>query len=182
MDWDDAPFPDVVIARRMDGPPEPGFDCGRAEQTAFLYERAYAEQEAQLSVTYMYYVKGILAAYATICMDALPLGPRERGRTVRYREVGALKLGQLGVARSFQKMGVGKIIVADVIARAEDEAWRVGCRYVTLDAQPELVEWYQKQGFKRNAFRQEMRVQDALAHGRNPDSIAVSMRFDLRER
>lgn len=182
MDWDDAQPRVQVVARRMDGPPAPGFDCGRKEQTAFLYERAYGDQQAGVSVTYLYYVKGILAAYATICMDALPLGPDERDRTVRYQEVGSLKLAQLGVTRSFQRMGVGKLVVADVLDRAKDEAWRVGCRYVTLDAHPDLVGWYEAQGFKRNRLRQQRRVQDAVAHGRDPATIAVSMRFDLRER
>jgi ribosomal protein S18 acetylase RimI-like enzyme len=170
-----------VVVRRMDGPPEPGFDCGRTEQTTFLYERAHADQLAKLSVTYLYYVKGILAAYATICMDALPLGPRERDRTVRYREASACKLAQLGVALPFQGMGLGRHVVSDVIGLAQDETERVGCRFVTLDAQPDLVGWYEAMGFRRNRLRQEQRIRDALAHGRAPSSIPVSMRFDLRE-
>ena len=46
------------------------FDCGRAEQTTFFHESAYEDQLALLSVTYRYYVRGMLAAFATVCMDA----------------------------------------------------------------------------------------------------------------
>ena len=63
--------PDEVVVLRLDGAPEDGFDCGRAEQTDFFYERAYEEQLARLSVTYRYYARGILAAFATVCMNAL---------------------------------------------------------------------------------------------------------------
>ncbi|HET7462439.1 MAG TPA: hypothetical protein VFJ82_14395 [Longimicrobium sp.] len=169
-----------MAVHRMEGPPEPGFDCGREEQTAFLYERAYADQLALLSVTYLYYVKGILAAFATVCMDAVPLGPRERDRTIPYQEVSACKLAQLGVALPFQGMGLGRLVVADVVSRAQDETGRIGCRFVSLDAQPDLVGWYEARGFVRNTLRQARREQEALARGRDPSRIAVSMRFDLR--
>lgn len=172
---------DDVVIQVLRGPPEAGFDCGRDDQTRFLYERAWADQQAQLSVTYLYYVKGILAAYATVCMDALPLGRKERGLAVRYQEVAALKLAQLGVHLGFQGAGIGRRVVADVIGFARDEASRVGCRYVTLDSQPELVRWYEERGFKRNELRQEKRVLDAVRHRREPAQIAVSMRFDLRD-
>jgi GNAT superfamily N-acetyltransferase len=163
------------------GPPEAGFDCGREDQNRFLYKRAWPDQQAQLSVTYLYYVKGIIAAYASVCMDALPLGRGERGRAVRYHDVASLKLVQLGVNLPFQSAGLGKFVVADVIVLARNQATRVGCRYVTLDAQPDLVRWYEDQGFKRNVLRQDQRIRDAIEHGRDAERIAVSMRFDLRE-
>ena len=174
-------FPtDEIVVRTLDGPVEAGFDCGREEQNRFLYERAWLDQEAQVSVTYLHYVQGILAAYATVCMDALPLGRREREPGVLYQDIGALKLAQLGVHLSFQGAGLGRLVVADVIALARDEAPRVGCRYVTLDAQPDLVPWYERRGFRRNLLRQDQRILDAVKHGRDAERIAVSMRFDLR--
>lgn len=163
----------------MAAPPELGFDCGRAEQNAFLYERAWSDQEAQLSVTYLYYAHGILAAYATVCMDAVPLGPRERDRSVPYQETAACKLAQLAVSLPFQGIGLGKYVVGDIISRAQDEAKRIGCRFLTLDAQPDLVSWYADQGFVQNKLRQDRRIQEAIARGRDPSTIAVSMRFDL---
>jgi GNAT superfamily N-acetyltransferase len=171
---------DELMVRTLDGPAEAGFDCGREEQNRFLYERAWPDQEAQVSVTYVYYVTGILAAYATVCMDALPLGRHERGAGVVYQEVAALKLAQLGVHLPFQGAGLGRLVVTDVVGLARDEATRVGCRFVTLDAQPDLVPWYERHGFRRNILRQDQRTLDAVKHGRDAERIAVSMRFDLR--
>ena len=168
-----------VVVFRLDGPPEYGFDCGRAEQTAFYYGRAWDGQFARLSVTYRYFVRGVMAAFATVCMDSLPLSRRERGPDIPFQEVAALKLAQLGVALPFQRMGIGKIVVADVIRMARREADYIGCRYVTLDAQRDLVDWYEHQGFGHNKLRQERREQDAVAHGRDATAVAVSMRYDL---
>lgn len=168
-----------MVVSLLDGQPEPGFDCSRLEQTAFFYDWAHADHEAMLSATYRYYVSGIQAAYATVCMDALPLDRSERDGGVRFQEVSALKLAQLGVDHSFQGMGLGSLVLADVVGFARNVAEYIGCRYVTLDAQPDLVGWYQRFGFKRNNLRQKRRMEDARTHGRDPDSITVSMRYNL---
>lgn len=57
---------------------------------------------------------------------------------------------------------------------------RLGYRYVTVDAKPDLVAWYEGQGFVRNPAHQEERIQKAVTNRRDPDLIPVSMRFDLR--
>ena len=173
--------PHEVVVRVLGEPPKAGFDCGREEQTRFLRERAWADQQAQLSVTYCYYLDEMLAAYAAVCMDAIALGKKERESDVRYSQVGAVKLAQLGVSMPFQHRGIGRRLLADVIGLARKVASEIGCRYVTLDAQPDLVAWYERRGFKPNYLRQTERILDALTHGREPERIAVSMRFDLRE-
>jgi ribosomal protein S18 acetylase RimI-like enzyme len=177
---DDISLEDVVI-RLLDGPPEAGFDCGREDQNRFLYERAWEDQQEKVSTTYLYHVNGMIAGYATVCMDALPLGTRERSLRIRYKEVGALKLAQLGVDIRFQGRGLGALIVADVIGLAREISVRIGCRYVTLDAHPEVVDWYEKAlEFKRNKLRQKLRLLEASGR-RDPSTLAISMRFDIRE-
>jgi GNAT superfamily N-acetyltransferase len=165
--------------RRLDGDPSPGFDCGRESQTRFLYDYAWHDQRQRVSTTYLYHVLELLAAYATVCMDAISLGRRERPSAIRYQEIGALKLAQLGVDRMFQGRGYGALAVADTIALAVELSQRAGCRYVTVDAKPDLIGWYQSLGFEINQLKQKQRI--AAVGDRNPDEIPVSMRFDLRE-
>ena len=170
---------DGLSVRKLEGVPPSGFDCGREIQTRFLYEYAWHDQRQRVSTTYLYHVAELLAAYATVCMDAISLGRRERPSTIRYQEISALKLAQLGVDRLFQGRGFGAMAVAGVIALAIELSQRAGCRYVTLDAKPHLVEWYQSLGFEINQLKQKQRIE--AAGTRNPDEIPVSMRFDLRE-
>lgn len=172
----DAPFTD----RRLDGHPPFGFDCGRPEQNAFLYDYAWSDQQDFLSTTYLFFRGGMLAAYATMLMDLLPLGPDERG-DIRYSRISALKLGQLGVDRRFQGLGIGREVVGYTVELAREVGQRVACRYLTLDAQPDLVGWYEALGFVRNRVRQEERIADAIRHRRDPERVPVSMRFDMRQ-
>ncbi|HET7232428.1 MAG TPA: GNAT family N-acetyltransferase [Longimicrobium sp.] len=157
------------------------FDCGRDEQNQHLHERAFHDQEQQLSMTYLLQQDGLTAGYVTVCMDALPLTRAERGPEIRYQHVGALKLAQLGIDTRYQGRGFGTTAVRTVVRLAQRVGDIAGCRYITVDAQPDLVEWYANQGFKRNELRQSQRIAEAVRYGRDPSRIPVSMRFDIRD-
>jgi GNAT superfamily N-acetyltransferase len=174
---------DELQMRPLLGDPPHGFDCGSAEQNAFLYERAWNDARCGITVTHLLYVKGMLAAYVTVMADRIKLGSRERPRGVVYGFAPAVKIAQLGVDRRFAGCGLGKLLVAYAVQMAVMFRRRIGCRYVTLDARTEeLVRWYEAQGFVRNKEEQKLRIVDAERRGRTPDGVPVSLRFDLRER
>lgn len=163
----------------LEGRPAPGFDCGGEEQNTFLYEHAWADQQAWVSTTYLFFVRHILAGFATVLLDSFVLGRKERPEGVRFRQVPAVQLGQLGVDRRFAGSGLGGIIVgfAGIVAREVGKT--VACRFLTVDARPDLVAWYERQGFQRNNTMQVQRIEDAARFGRKAEDVAVSMRFDL---
>jgi GNAT superfamily N-acetyltransferase len=170
---------DAFEVERLEGPPPSTFDCGREEQNRHLHDQAWHNQQKRLSTTSLLMVHGIAAAFVTVCMDALPLSRQERGTAIPYRWVSSLKLAQLGVDRRFQGVGLGRWAVSMVVELAYEIGESVGCRYVTLDAQPDLEAWYAAQGFVRNELHQQQRKDDAALHHRDPERIPVSMRFDL---
>lgn len=173
-------FANQVVVRRLDGEPPLDFDCGRVAQNQFLYNSAARDQGEWISCTYLHFLRGICVAYATVCMDSLPLGTREKPRSIRYKYIGALKLAQLGVDRRVQGRGLAREVIADVVALAQDAAVRIGCRYVSIDAQPDLVGWYERHGFVVNKLHQKEKL--AAAGGTiDPAHMTVSMRLDLRD-
>jgi GNAT superfamily N-acetyltransferase len=174
-------FADDLKVLKLAGPPFRSFDCGREEQNEFLHRHAWHDQQESVSTTYLFSVDGLPAAYASVCMDALPLARAERSPLIRFANIGAVKLAQLGVHRPFQGQGVGARAIGFVVHLARRASKRIACRYLTLDAQPDLVEWYGRLGFVPNQRRQEERMREAVRHGRDPSVIAVSMRYDLRE-
>ncbi|HEX6041198.1 GNAT family N-acetyltransferase [Longimicrobium sp.] len=131
-------------------------------------------------MTYLYYAKGVFAAFATACMTSFVLGTREKPRSIPYKVVSALLLAQLGVDRRFQGCGLGSELVADFNQFARELSASVGCRYVILDAQPDLVPWYEKQGFATNQAMQRQRIDAWTAENRDMATLSVSMRLDLR--
>ena len=86
-----------------------------------------------------------------------------------------------GVDRRFAGSGLGRYLLGYAVELATHFRGMIGCRYVTLDAQPHLLSWYESQGFKRNIEEQRYRRALAAARGRTGDDLAVSMRFDLRD-
>lgn len=166
---------------KLRDPVPPILDCGREEQNEHLRLRAWEDQEQRLSTTYLLDHFGEVAGYVTVCMDSLPLTRRERGFTIRYQNVSALKLAQLGIDLRFQGRGLGTRAVGIVTRLAQRVGEQVGCRYLTIDAQRDLVTWYEGIGFKPNELRQQQRIAEAIQHRREPEAIPVSMRLDLRE-
>lgn len=173
-----SPADEIVVHKLKDDPPG-DFDCGREAQNRFFHGRAHYDQQQWISCTYLHFHGGTCVAYATVCMDALALGTREKPTSIPYRFVGALKLAQLGVDQRFQGRGLGREVLADVVDLARGAAQRYGCRYVSLDAHPDLVGWYQKNGFVINKLAQIQR-REATAGKVDPSELAVSMRLDLR--
>lgn len=167
--------------RTLDGPPPSGFDCGADDQNSFFYDRAWRDTCRSISVTHVLYIKGILAGYVTLISDRISLGPKEKPKGVTYQFVPALKIAQLGVDRRFASRGLGKYLVGYSVATAMQWRGVIGCRYLTLDSQPDLVGWYEGQGMKRNKEEQKYREHVAREKGRSVEDLAISMRFDLRD-
>jgi GNAT superfamily N-acetyltransferase len=168
-------------AHVIDGQPPLGFDCGRDAQNSFLYARAWRDAKAGVSVTHLVFIKGLLAAYVTLMMDSVALGRDEKPKGVTWRLVPALKIAQLAVDRRFAGRGLGRFVVGYVAEYARTIRTLVGCRLVTLDAEPDLIGWYESLGFRANREEQAYRARFAAESGRDPALLPVSMRFDLRE-
>lgn len=175
MDWD----PNQVDILPLAEPPRAHFDCGADEQNRFLHERAWRDQRNGISITHLLDVDGAAAGYVALLNDRIRLGIRERPQGVTYQFVSGVKIAQLAVSTRFAGRGLGKFLVRYSVESARWVRRRIGCRYVTLDAQPHLVGWYEAQGFVRSIDEQAYRVRMAAERGRAAEGLPVSMRFDL---
>jgi GNAT superfamily N-acetyltransferase len=153
------------------------FDCERLEQNEFLNKYAADDQRISVSVTHILYFKEAPVGFITLIMDEIPLAKDERPQGSRFSRIPALKAAQLGIDKRFKRRGLGKILVAFAIRKAQQLSQEVGCRFVTLDAKPDLKGWYEQQGFIENKLDQKER-QDRRSNHRE---LAISMRFDIKE-
>lgn len=164
----------------LEGPAPYGFRCKREEQNSFFYERAWPEQQQGFSLTYLAHLSGIVVGYMTVAMDAIPLQTREKPHSsigiVRFP---ALKLAQLAVHVNWEGQGVGKHLVALAAGLGLDLRQRVGCRYLTVDAEPDLTDWYEKQEFRTNRLVQKELEERAAVRQVSVAELPRSMRLDL---
>ncbi len=147
------------------------FDCSNKEMNDFFKEDAYREQEKGLNNTYLLYYKGSLAAACSVCCDAISLNEDEKEEEdVPYTKVPAIKIARLARDLNFHGLGLGKFLVRYVKqhAYALHTDGNIGVRFITVDAYPDKVPYYQ------NAFGFIVNKSHRIKEGR-----PVSMRLDI---
>ena len=160
----------LLVARMDETDIEPleAFDCGDDEMNRFLKEECFEEQSLGLNSTYVLYYKGELAAFCSICADKISLSSDEQEQaSLPRKSAPAIKIARLGRSVSFRGHEFGRFMVEYVHFQVLTLRQAVGVRYLTLDAYPSRVAYYESLGFAQN-----------LAH-RNPKSHTVSMRKDI---
>ncbi|NTU71897.1 MAG: GNAT family N-acetyltransferase [Coriobacteriia bacterium] len=131
------------------------FDCGDSDLNEFLQCDALPYQEQHLAGTYLVFDGAQLVAYFSIAADAIKLELDEPPTACiekAIRTYPALKLARLGVHKEHQGRGIGNELVKVCVgvAIAMHQRLHVGCRFVTVDAYPDRVDWYLQRGFERN--------------------------------
>lgn len=132
------------------------FDCADADLNDFLRTDSQRYSAEYLSHTRIAVHNGVVVGYITLLADSIILKSSEKRHLFDFhRQVftfPALKIGRLGVHRARQRDGVGKSLLKyaiGVVVRLNQDM-NVGCRFITVDAYPKSVSWYQRHGFLFN--------------------------------
>jgi len=157
--------------------PVADFVCAKNEHhfERFLKDSALLYQKERLAVTYVILVENKIIAYYTLANDKITMNDEEKNfwnrltrkisNNKRRSSYPALKLCQLAVDDNYVANGFGKQIITQVVFLALE--FKVGCRFVTVDALPEAESFYQKMGFVR------------LSDKPNPKNGTIPMYYDL---
>jgi ribosomal protein S18 acetylase RimI-like enzyme len=153
------------------------FDCGDSDLNEFLKNDAARYQHDHLSHTRLVFLNGKLVGYITLLADCIILKTSEKKHILErlldfHQSVytfPALKIGRLGVQNECKRMGIGTQLLkyaVGLVVRLNKEM-SIGCRLITLDAYPDSIAWYQKNGFVFNK------------HYAKPENTHPSMRYDI---
>ena len=130
------------------------YDCGEAEVTRFLREKALQDQERDLSRT-MVLVNDLAASariigYHTLVMSQVRQEEIPQDKPLIKRAIPVILLGQIGVDGAFQGQGYGDLLLTDAQARVDEISNKIGIRAFMLDARSErLAQWYESRDFTR---------------------------------
>lgn len=138
------------------------FDCGDIDLNEFLHQDSIDHLKQLLAVTYILENKEEIIGFYSLMNDKIShqefSNTRWRKqieklfdyetRKRNYKSHPAVKIGRLGVSKSFQSKGVGKYLL-DFIKHTFVDNNRTGCRFITLDAynKPNSLKFYQRNGF-----------------------------------
>jgi GNAT superfamily N-acetyltransferase len=126
------------------------FCCGYDAVDEFLQKEAMSFQNEKLGTTYLWYHRERLIGFATLIMSQLK--KNEMHKETRL-EVGkefypAILIGQLGVQKEFQKLGIGSMICGWCLGKAHELSEQLGCRFLIVNAVENKIDWYKRRGFQ----------------------------------
>lgn len=138
------------------------FNCGNADLDDFVRSDALALQECHVVSTYVARCKenrGVtLVGYIALLADAIVLQTPERKKlnlAISHPIVPALKIARLGVTLGKQRGGgIGTTLIAFAHSAASRLSETVGCRLLTVDANADSVDFYERLGFVHNRAKE----------------------------
>lgn len=149
------------------------FDCGDADLNDFLKNDCFRYQGEYLSHTRLVYCERRLVAFLTLLADSILLKTKEKKSLIGYDwaiiSFPAVKIGRLAIAKEFQRQGIGRELIRytiGLVVRLNEEL-HIGSRFITLDAYPDSIPFYERCGFVFN-----------LAYN-DPRKTHPSMRYDI---
>ena len=137
------------------------FACGDEEVTRFLREKAWQDQERDLSRTLVLVDEKTnaqrIVGYHTLVMTQVRQKEIPHDKPLIKRAIPVILLGQIGIELSFQGQGWGDLLLTDAQAKVDQISTKIGLRALMLDARNErLAQWYESRDFVR--FPQSLRM------------------------
>ncbi len=129
------------------------------ELVEFLVEDALDNQEKQMSITYLWFLKSTkeLVAYISVLADAISLQgelkEHFRQQGILYKSLPALKIGRLCVSDQYLGRGIGTLMIEFTLVLAQRIDKEIGLRFITTDAKrntdprKDSVHFYKRLGF-----------------------------------
>jgi predicted GNAT family N-acyltransferase len=126
------------------------FHCRSEGINKFILSEAKAFQEEMLGTTYLFSSNGEIIAFVTLQMaeikrDSLSRKDRLQIGKDRYP---AVQIGQLAVHVDYEDNDIGTHILDWSIGKAMRISEQIGCRFVVLNAEREVMAFYEKYGFR----------------------------------
>ena len=132
------------------------FDCGEPDLNDFLLADAKDYASRLLAVTYIIEADNDVAAFFSLSNDRISLTGSDKATWRRIKstfphrkhrsDYPAVKIGRLGVDYRYRGHRLGSSIL-DLVKKAFVTNNRTGCCFVTVDALPSALGFYEQNGF-----------------------------------
>lgn len=154
------PFKDFKLIRLTSDTNILPFDCGNTDLNGFLFDDAKHYSSQLLATTFLLQSETETVAYFNYLNDKISHTDINNKSTFLtristllpkgkdgYTSYPAVKVGRLAVSESFKGNGYGREILNFTKGLFVDNN-RTGCKFITVDAYRESLDFYTKNGFK----------------------------------
>lgn len=154
-------YNDYQIRRLKSGERIESFNCGDTDLNDFIVNEAHHYRKALIAVTYVYEHRETseIIGYFSLANDRVSItdfeNKTEFNRFRRHRFINekriksypAVKVCRLGVSLAMRGLGIGSVLL-DFIKSYFLVDNKTGCRFITVDAYPNAVPFYEQNDFQ----------------------------------
>lgn len=155
------------------------FDCGDSDLNGFLMDDSRNYHQQFLAHTYVIENDFLTIGYFSLLTDKISKSDLDKNlwRKLRkdiphekhYDSYPAIKIGRLAISSHFKGMGIGTNVLNAIKLRLSANEEYAACRFLTVDAYKEAVDYYLKNRFL------------PLLKEPSQNSPTVPMYFDLKK-
>ena len=159
------------------------FDCGDPDLNQFLFDDSIPHLQQLLAVTYLFETKYETIAYFSVLNDKITLEEVAKGSFnklsrkiphAKYREsYPSVKIGRFAVSEAYQRDNIGTALL-DYIKGYFIDLNKTGCRFITVDAYPQAVPFYEKNGFLPLILKEPKKDHRAMFFDLYPFSVKAA--------
>jgi GNAT superfamily N-acetyltransferase len=146
------------------------FDCADNDLNEFLKTDCHKYAAQRLSYTKIALLNGDIVGFVALLADSISLEITERGwllsKNINVQHIPALKVGRLGIHKDFKGRDIGTALIRYSIGIAFriNSNLNVGCRFLTVDAYPASVGFYEKLGFVKSLHKKYRKHEHPSMH------------------
>lgn len=127
------------------------FHCSNDDLNDFLKEDAKKSQEDLISRTFLCLWQDCILGYLTLVTDTIEVKLIEKDDGVDsypYPRYPSIKIARLAVEERFEGSGIGRFLLFWATGKVYQLSNEVGCRYITLDSNANLLAFMKNLGLK----------------------------------
>ena len=139
------------------------FDCEDEDLNDFLFKEAILYQKQMLATTFIVENNERTLGFYSVLSDSLQIREELFPSKSQYKKfvqnliphrkrhlknIPSLKIGRLGIDKTYKGKGLGSILLEGIINEAIELNKRQACRLITVDAYRQALPFYERFGFQ----------------------------------
>ena len=150
---DDPPYDGIVVKKMSGTDVADGFECAKPEFAEHLRATAPHHQRELIGQPYLFMRGGEILGY--VVLAASRLGAKDRQSAGAHGIVPAVLITYMATHKRHERRGIGRLMVSWSVSQAKAISRGMGCRLVTVNAEPDVSEFYAKLGFVRASEQED---------------------------
>lgn len=123
------------------------FRCSKPEFDEYLRVQALYDQNEHMGQTIIFIHEQQIVGYVVLAMAHMPSAERTMLKIDSHGSVPVLLVSHLATHKQYERRNIGRNMLLWPINYAKEISHSIGCRAVLVKSHPDVVEFYQKNGF-----------------------------------